>query len=219
MIFAILPVKNPKNAKQRLAGYLPAEHREALARMMYEQTVASLCRARGFDRVIVMTSDAEIAGHARELGVLVQEEVEQLSHSASADAACLHAMELGATAAVLAPIDVPLAVSEDFERLAAAAKAKQPNLAIVPSADGTGTNALARTPPNVIPSRFGPGSFRIHLDLAAERDVPTEVLRLPGLMFDIDTPEDVAELLARAPHNRVAAFLQSTGQFRSCTWK
>ena len=219
MIFAILPVKNPKNAKQRLEGYLPADHREALARIMYEQTISSLCQARGFDRVLVMTSDAQIAAHARGLGVIVEEEVEQLSHSASADAACLRAMELGATVAALAPIDVPLAVPEDFELLAAAARADKPSLAIVPSADGTGTNALARTPPDVIPSRFGPGSFRIHLGLAAARGVPVEILRLPGLMFDIDTPQDVAKLLAHAPQNRVAAFLRSTDQLRSCASK
>jgi 2-phospho-L-lactate guanylyltransferase len=85
---------------------------------------------------------------------------------------------------------------------------------IVPSADGTGTNALARTPPNAIESRFGPGSFRIHLDQAHARGVPAQVLRLPGLMFDIDTPEDVAELLARAPASRAATFLRS-----QCAWK
>jgi len=216
VIFAILPVKSPQNAKQRLVGYLPAACRQALARLMYEQTIASLSMAGGIDRVLVATSDAQIAGHARALGALVVEEGEQLSHSASADAACFRAMEMGAATALLVPIDVPLAVPEDFERLAAAAR---PGVVIVPSADGTGTNALARTPPDVIPSRFGPGSFRIHLDSARARGVPVDVLRLPGLMFDIDTPEDVAELLARAPESRVAAFLRSASHFGSCALK
>ena len=117
-------------------------------------------------------------------------------------------MEMGAATALLVPIDVPLAVPEDFERLAAAAPRGHAGLVIVPSADGTGTNALVRTPPDVIRSRFGPGSFRIHLDSALARGVPAEVLRLPGLMFDIDTPEDVAELLVRAPDCRAARFLQ-----------
>jgi 2-phospho-L-lactate guanylyltransferase len=220
VIFAILPVKSPRNAKQRLDGYLPATCREALARLMFEQTIASLVRAEGIDRVLVATSDAQIAGHSRAMGVLVVEESEQLSHSASADAACLRAAEMGATTALLVPIDVPLAVPEDFERLAAAARPRrQPSLVIVPSADGTGTNALVRTPPDAIPSRFGPGSFRIHLDLARTRGVPASVLRLPGLMFDIDTPEDVAELQVRAPQNRVAAFLRSAGQLGSCALK
>jgi len=206
VIFAILPVKNPRNAKQRLNGFLPAEFRETLARLLYEQTIGVLCQAGGIDRVVVVTSDAEIAAHARRLGAMVFAETEQLSHSASADAACLRAMELGATTALLVPIDVPLVTAGDFERLAAAAR---PGLTIVPSADGTGTNALVRTPPDVIESRFGPGSFRAHLEQARLRGCEADVLRLPGLMFDIDTPEDVAELLERAPQSPVAQFLRS----------
>ncbi len=41
--------------------------------------------------------------------------------------------------------------------------------------------------------------------------MPAEVARPGGLMFDIDTPEDVAELLVRAPGNRVARFLCPSG--------
>lgn len=206
MIVAILPVKAPSNAKQRLNGLLSAAQRERLARLMYEETLASLTAAAGIDRVAVITSDADAAEHARRSGALVIEERDQQSHSASADAACRRALELGATTAVLVPIDVPLATPADFERLAAAAR---PGVVIVPSADGTGTNALVRTPPDAIDSRFGPGSFRAHFEQASARGVPVEALRLPRLMFDIDTPEDVAELLARAPDCRAARFLQS----------
>ena len=211
MIFAILPVKSPCHAKQRLHGFLPAPHRETLARLLYEQTVQALCRAGGIDRVVVVTNDDSIATHARSLGAVVFEEQEQVSHSQSADAACLRAMESGATTAMLVPIDVPLATPDDFRSLAASAR---PGLVIVPSADGTGTNALVRTPPDVIRSRFGPGSFEAHRQQARARGFEPEVARLPGLMFDIDTPDDVAELLTRAPQSPVALFLRS-----ACAWK
>ena len=206
MIFAVLPVKSPQNAKQRLAGFLSAPHRETLARILYKQTLAALCQAEGIDRVAVITNDSEVAEHARRSGTVVFEENEQLSHSASADAACTRACQLGATTALLVPIDVPLVTPADFTRLAAAAR---PGLIVVPSIDGTGTNALARTPPNVIESRFGPGSCRAHLDQARSRSVHAEVLRLRGLMFDIDTPEDVAELLAISHENDAATFLRT----------
>jgi 2-phospho-L-lactate guanylyltransferase len=206
MIFAILPVKSPQNAKQRLTGFLAVEQRETLARMLYRQTLATLCQAQGIDRVVVATNDTEIAGHARQCGALVFEENQQVSHSVSADAACLRAMEMGASTALLVPIDVPTATPADFTRLAASAR---PGLIVVPSSDGTGTNALVRTPPNCIESRFGPGSFRAHLDQALSKGLPADVLRLPGLMFDIDTPEDVAELLARTHECEVSSFLRT----------
>jgi 2-phospho-L-lactate/phosphoenolpyruvate guanylyltransferase len=211
MIFAVLPVKNPKNAKQRLSDLLSAEDREALARLLYKETLAALCAARGIDRVVVVSNDQEIADHARESGAIVFEEDEQVSHSVSADAACRRAKEIGATTVLLVPIDVPLVTAEEFSRLASSAR---PGLIIVPSADGTGTNALVRTPPDVIESRFGPGSFRVHLKQAQSKGVSAEVLRFEGLMFDIDTPEDIAELLRRAPGTSVSEFLRTTCAFR-----
>ena len=68
---------------------------------------------------------------------------------------------------------------------------------------------LVRTPPNCIQSRFGPGSFRKHLDQALSKGLPADVLRLPGLMFDIDTPEDVAEFLAGSHECQVSSFLRT----------
>jgi 2-phospho-L-lactate guanylyltransferase len=204
MIFALLPVKAPANAKQRLSGMLTPERRERLARLMYEQTLETLCAARAVDRVVVVTSDAAAASHARRAGVLVFDEPEQRSHSHSADAAARRAMSLGARAVLLSPIDVPLLTASEIDELAAMAA---PGLVIVPSSDGTGTNALLRTPPDVIESRFGPGSFEAHLEQARQRGIRAEVARPAGLMFDLDTPEDAAELLRRAPGCRVARFL------------
>jgi 2-phospho-L-lactate guanylyltransferase len=206
VIFAILPVKSPKNAKQRLKGFLAAEQRERLARLLYRQTLAALCQAQGIDRVVVVTSDVEAAEHARRSGALVFEESEQVSHSVSADAASLRAMELGASTVLLIPIDIPTVTPADFSRLAGEAR---PGLIVVPSSDGAGTNALARTPPNCIESRFGPGSFRAHLDQALSKGFPAGVLRIPGLMFDIDTPEDVAEFLAGGRDCPVSSFLRA----------
>jgi 2-phospho-L-lactate/phosphoenolpyruvate guanylyltransferase len=206
VIFAVLPVKSPQNAKQRLSAWFSASQREMLARLLFKRTLAALCQAKGIDQVVVATSDFEIAEHARRSGTLVFDENEQRSHSVSADAACLRAMKLGATTVLLVPIDVPLATPDDFSRLASVAR---PGLVVVPSADGTGTNALARTPPDVIESRFGPGSFRAHLDQARSKSVHAEVLRLPGLMFDIDTPEDVTEFLAGSHDSDVAVFLRT----------
>ena len=211
MIFAVLPVKSPRNSKQRMIGFLDAEKREELAWLLYKQTLAALREASGIDLIAVATSDAEVAEHARRSGVIVFEERDQISHSVSADAACLRASEMGATTVLLVPIDVPLVTPDDFSGLAAAAR---PGLIVVSSADGTGTNALVLTPPDVIESRFGPGSFRAHMDEARAKGIFAEALHLPGLMFDIDTREDVDELLARAPEAPVSEFLRGT-----CNWK
>lgn len=205
MKFAILPVKARANAKERLAGFLTAEQREALARVMFEDMLGKLKAARGIDRVVVATSDRSAAAYAHAAGVTVYEEEEQRGHSHSADRAAARAMEDGAATILLLPIDVPLATVAEIEALAGAAR---PGVLIVPSADGTGTNALVRTPPDAIASRFGKGSFRAHLDQARARGVHAQVIRPPGIVFDVDTPADVAELLQRDPGSRVAHLLR-----------
>jgi 2-phospho-L-lactate guanylyltransferase len=206
MIFALLPVKSPRNAKQRLSGFLSPEQRETLARAMYEQVLGTLCSVRGLDRVVVATSDPGIADRARGHGVEVFEEDQQVSHSHSADLAAQRAMELGATSIILLPIDVPLVTQAEIEDLVEHARH---GVIVVPSGDGTGTNALVRYPPNAMKACFGPGSFRAHCGLAESLGIPLKVLRPPGILFDLDTPEDVAELLERAPNTPIGRLLRA----------
>jgi len=212
MIFALLPVKAPQNAKQRLSGFMTSAQRGALARVMFEEVLATLCAVKGLDRIAVATSDVAVAEHARRAGVLVLEETEQQSHSHSADAAARHAAQLGATTVLMVPIDTPLVTVAEIESLIAAA---EPGVTIVPSADGTGTNSMVHTPPGAIECRFGPGSFQKHTEQARLRGLAVKVMRPPGLLFDIDTIEDVTELLARAPDSRTAQLLRKQWTFAS----
>jgi 2-phospho-L-lactate guanylyltransferase len=206
MKVAILPVKDRANAKQRLAGLLTAAQRQTLARVMFEEMLGKITAARGIDRVVVATSDLSAAEYARCAGVTVFDEQDQRGHSHSADRAARRAMEEGARSVLLLPIDVPLATTAEIEWLAQTAR---PGVIIVPSADGTGTNAMVRTPPDAIDSRFGKDSFRAHIEQARARGIHAEVMRPPGIVFDVDTPEDVAELLARAPECATASLLRA----------
>jgi len=206
MIFAVLPVKEFKNSKQRLAGVLTPSQRETLAVTMYRQMLATLGGVRGLDRIGVATSDPTAARYAREAGTELFEETEQRGHSHSADAAARRAMELGAKTVLLLPIDVPLATPADIEELIEAADT---DLVVTPDQEGTGTNALVRTPPDAIDSCFGPGSFQKHMQQAEQRNVSVKVVRPAGIVFDLDTPADLEELLKRSPDSSVARFLRA----------
>ncbi len=210
MIFALLPVKAPVEAKRRLSAILSPWEREQLARTMFREVLPRLLAVRGLDRVVVATSDAETLREAAALGAWTLEESSQNGHSHSAEWAARRCMEWGASTLLLAPIDVPLVKPGEIEALLKTALAlPPPSLIIVPSADGTGTNALVRTPPDLIESRFGPGSFLAHLEQGRARRASIEVLHPEGLVLDLDTPEDVTEFLARAPEGATAELLRS----------
>ena len=67
---------------------------------------------------------------------------------------------------------------------------------IVPDRHGTGTNALVLSPPDAIAPSFGPGSLARHVAAAEQAGVPHSVEDVPGLALDVDTPADLAELIA-----------------------
>ena len=127
-------------------------------------------------------------------GALVFEEDEQVSHSVSADAACLRAMEMGASTVLLVPIDVPTVTPADFSAAGRFRTPRPDRCSVLRWHRHQRAGAHAA---QLHPEPLRPGSFRAHLDQALSQGLPADVLRLPGLMFDIDTPEDVAEFLAR----------------------
>jgi 2-phospho-L-lactate guanylyltransferase len=68
---------------------------------------------------------------------------------------------------------------------------------VAPCFDG-GTGALVLRPPNIIPPRFGPDSFTRHETLAQEAGVPGLRCQVPGLAWDLDRPDDLGLIEARA---------------------
>jgi 2-phospho-L-lactate guanylyltransferase (CobY/MobA/RfbA family) len=91
------------------------------------------------------------------------------------------------------PIDIPLVEPGDIEAVFESVRAA-PAAILVPSSDGTGTNAILRSPPTLFPSHFGPHSFVRHLAEADACGVRAHVFRNPRLELDIDDWEDLQKL-------------------------
>ena len=214
MICGLLPVKSPSGALQRLQAVLSLPERVRLAGTMYREMLEKMMAVERFDRVVVVSNDKSVLDHARRAGARVLEESGQNGHSHSADWAAARCLEMGARTLVFVPIDVPLATSGELDSLAGAGRQLgDPGLIIVPSQDGSGTNALVRTPPGVVTSCFGVGSFEAHIAQAKEKAVPVEAKRPPGIVFDVDTPEDLLTLRLRARGGETLAYLLEINAF------
>lgn len=192
MRFILIPVKDLAHAKQRLAALMTQEERTQLAWAMLENTFAAAAQVRTVDRVAVVTLYPPAIELAKQLGMEIILETNQISESASVDFGSREAAKRGAEAVLRLPIDLPLITAADIETILAADQAK-PSVVIVPSRDGTGTNAILRRPPSLFPSRFGTGSLVKHTKEAEELNVACTLLPLPRIALDIDEPEDVVE--------------------------
>lgn len=191
----LIPVKRFHRAKTRLAGALSAPERRSLAAALCEDLFAAVARVPGIERVFVVSGEPQALAWARQRAWSVVVERRQVSEKASVNRATRHCIAAGFGTLLRLPIDLPLAQPEDFAAVFAAA-GPAPAAVLVPSRDGTGTNALLRSPPDAFPALFGAGSLRLHLAAAHRGGVRTRVLRLPRLAWDVD---DWSDLRAVAP--------------------
>ncbi len=194
MRYILIPVKDLTRAKQRLATLMSQAERTQLAWAMLENTFAAAAQTRTIDRVAIVTLYQPAITLAEKYGMEVILEREQISESASVDFGSQELLKRGAEAVLRLPLDLPLITAADIEQILAC-DAHAPSTIIVPSHEGTGTNAILRRPPALFPSHFGPGSLAKHLAEAESINAQCRVLELPRLALDIDEPQDVAALL------------------------
>jgi 2-phospho-L-lactate guanylyltransferase len=189
----LIPVKEFREAKKRLAPHFPPADRAALAEAMCEDFFSVVAATRCADRVFVISKEPGALSRAQKLGWETIVESRQTSESDSVDAGSRYCAERGVQALLRLPVDIPLVEPSDikavFEQLGPA-----PSVVLVPSSDGTGTNALLRSPAVLFPSRFGPNSFPRHLAEAERCGARARVFRNPRLELDIDELEDLRRL-------------------------
>jgi 2-phospho-L-lactate/phosphoenolpyruvate guanylyltransferase len=204
-VLAAVPVKDLVNAKQRLVPLLDGAQRRALARAMLEDVLAALAAALPGD-VVVVTTDAEVMAVAARFGARCLVERANRGHTEAVAFAQADAVALGAARFLTIPGDVPCVTAAE---IAAVCGGRDAGATFVPSMSGFGTNGVLLAPPDAMPLKFGEPSFDNHLLAARQRGLATVVRELPGLGLDIDTPEDLAQLLAHGARTRSAALVSS----------
>lgn len=190
----LLPVKDLRNSKQRLAGVLSSEERFAMAQAMLDDTTRAIRGVRVADKIFVVTNYEPVIELATKYGWEILREQEQISESDSVDFASRLCEERGVTALLRLPIDLPLARTSDIDDLLLV-ECRRPAVVMVPSRDGTGTNAILRTPPTLFSSHFGPNSFAKHRQEAEFARATVVVRRNPRLEMDVDDTADLRALL------------------------
>jgi len=191
-----VPVKSLSRAKTRLSADLSALERGALSLAMLEDVLDAAQAVPGWETWVVSPDEVALEIAARR-GVRPVPEARPPLANAIRQVEALAGSE-EATALAIVPADLPLVTDETLGEALRTLGA----VVLASSADGTGTSLLLRRPPRAIPARFGPDSFRRHLELAAERGLPVSVVERRELSFDVDRPGDILTLLADGRQGR-----------------
>lgn len=195
----LIAAKQLAFAKTRLAPALPAaDERIALAEAMFRDVLAAALSAQLPAIVAVVTSDPTLIALARTGNALTIDEEYPRGLNVAVRLGTEFLISRGATTICTVLSDIPLVTGEDIDASFAAMPLSGSGVILVPSFDFSGTNMMTRTPPDVIPTRFGRLSLARHVDDCRERAVPCEVVRMPRPAIDLDVPRDLIEF-ARMP--------------------
>jgi 2-phospho-L-lactate guanylyltransferase len=205
-VWAVVPVKEFRAAKQRLAPALSPPRRRDLAFAMLEDVLTALAAAPALAGIVVVTVDEAAKQLARRYGALVSHDAATKGHTGAVVAAAQMLAAQGA-AMLTVPGDVPLVTPQDIE-LILGRHSVAPSFTIVPAHDELGSNAILCSPADAVPLRFGENSFFPHLAAARASGIEPQIIPLPRLGLDIDGPEDLAAFMQIPSRTRARAVLE-----------
>ncbi len=192
-VWAIIPARPLEEGKSRLADALTPAERQQLNQLFFHQTLQTVASVVGQDRVLVVSRSKALLKAAEMMALQTLLENSPYGLNEALTQAAGVARGRGASAVLSVSCDLPFMVADDLRVLLDTAL-EGDGLAIASDRSGTGTNALVLSPAGAIPYGYGLGSFAAHQTAAAEKGLVLNVVRRPGLLFDIDTPDDFEQM-------------------------
>lgn len=188
-VFALVPVKDPRQGKSRLAGVLDAGERSALNAQLARQTFECCASVFGSRQTVAVTASEAIAAEAEAYGLVVVRESAPGDLNAALVLAAEAAIGRGARALLVVPTDLVL-LTQQALRAAARSVLRSPGCLLAPDRRATGTNLMGIMPARADLFRFGERSLEKHRAAAREAGLPVRVRANPVLALDLDSPED-----------------------------
>ena len=204
---AVIPVKPLSVAKSRLRGAVPAARHADLALAMVLDTAGAVLAGASVAELVVVTDDPVTAAAVGELGARVVPD----RPGADLNAAMRHGADEVAGLArfrVVLAGDLPALRPDQLDAALAGADRRS----FVADAAGTGTVLLTTPPGTPLDPRFGIGSAAAHAASGA-RPLTGD---WPGLRQDVDTPADLAAVLALGAGPHTCALLRDLGLTVAC---
>ena len=207
-MWAVVPLKNIRQAKQRLAPLLTPDERSQLMLAMISDVLTALTRTPGLAGILLVSRAPEAAELAQQYGCELYAEAAgaDLSESVQAAGGYLTANR-DASGTIIVPGDVPLITPSDVTSILA----EHRRITLVPDSEGDGTNCIVSSPPNLIRYRFDGHSFNPHTQAAYGIGITPHIVRNEAFAIDVDMPRDLLRVLERAAPSRTRTCLETSG--------
>jgi 2-phospho-L-lactate guanylyltransferase len=203
---AIVPVKALNKSKIRLSPLLSSKERKDLTVAMLKDVLLALSKARLVESVTVVGADRKLRRIANKFGAEFVWEARRRGLNMALMLGIKHAHKRGKAAVLIMHADLPSVTWRDVDKFLKLSE--DYSVAIGPSKDASGTNALLLERTDVIRPAFGKNSYKKHRTLAKTKHLRCKVIQLEGIAFDIDEPVDLLRLMASPRSGNTGRFLR-----------
>lgn len=194
-VWAIVPVKEFRHAKHRLADILTADERVEFAQAMLLDVLECLVSCEQIDQVLVVTRQLLDAHYLFGGRVAVIPEGDAPDLNLAVQAGLNLAAHQKIDTALIVPGDVPLLSAKELGSLLSAHCAgRDERLTLVPSEYEGGTNLMLASPPGLIKPQYGEASFVAHQTAIETSACQLQVVMSPTIGLDVDRARDVQRL-------------------------
>lgn len=192
-IGAIIPVKTFSRAKTRLN--LSQEKTTKICELMLESVLQTVTHSDIIEKIVLVSRDEKALHIGKKFGAHgIYDESEQGVNSAVL-LADNYFLQAGFDTTMVFPQDIPLMQPIDIQTLYQMRTSNRCVL-VVPSRKFDGTNALFRTPTNVMETHYDEDSYKIHLNTAEKRNASSALVLIRRIMLDIDDQSDLRFILS-----------------------
>ena len=204
-LIAIIPVSNFNESKTRLSPFLSEEERIELLKVMLKDIITVI--ANEVDEIVLVSKDNNVKEYAKKLNVnFVRERKHEddFLNNAISDAVEEVRINFPDRDILILPSDIPMIKQQHI----ATVKNMENDLIISPSKGG-GTNLLCFNNEFDYKTHFGNMSYFKHLNTANDLGMSINLIESFYLSLDMNTPEDLGELLLHGIGTYTFEFLRS----------
>ena len=185
---AIIPIKLFSKAKTRLQ--LSTENTKILCQVLLEEVLETISQSSHIDKILLVSKEDEAFKIGKKFDCV---EIFDETESGVNNAVMLADSWISTnsfTRSVIFPQDIPFMTTHDIDTLFNFCIPEN-SVILVPSRHFDGTNALIRTPSDIMTTRYDEGSYRSQFDSAVIKTSHYSLALIQRIMLDIDSRDDV----------------------------
>jgi 2-phospho-L-lactate guanylyltransferase len=192
----IIPIKKYEKSKTRLSPYLSFEERKCLTRMLVLDTLEKVYQLKNSQTIVVLSEILQLPNKFNDMVIIdedssgngVNDAIKLANSFIDNNYHCF-------SESIILPIDLPLFYIEDLQKIINYSRRFENCICIVPSKRYDGTNLLLRKPNSIVDTFYDNNSFYNHIKAANEKRLIIKIFNYQSLMIDLDTFEDIIDIL------------------------